>query len=184
MSFVRLEHVHAQVWESRVSVAIDARRSRDGVRDVLCGRANIGSGVLKAAGIERDERVEVLWGNGPDAGKVQIKKSAQGRLKISRSNKNIQSSRSGVISFANLPRVAIKGLRETSWLLKLERWGATPAPWEAGPGSIILTLPPRWWLVSSPTDHAQDTAILDRPTARQLEAMRNEPLKQPVRIMA
>lgn len=176
MSFVKLTRAQLTGSSEVVRVGMSIRHTQTTKRAMASLRVAIGRSVAARCQIGVGKAFAFLWGTGTDVGSILIAPTT-GNGGVRASTRHASGGCAVAITWSRIPREPFHATNGDAWLLGREAWGATPAAFTIGKDGLIVTLPRRWWLVTSKTDFAQDPAALDRPTARQIEAMRNEPLR-------
>lgn len=145
MPFARMPAVHPNSLSGKVKVGLGWGRGKN--LSALI-RVHFGKEVGSLIRVAPDDRLEVQWGHGSDAGKLLFQKVQSGGRKIHQPSKGAERTGSMAVAFGSLPRKPLSDDKRQLWALKMEKHSMTECPWSLYPaGGIIATLPEDWWQI-------------------------------------
>ena len=109
-------------------------------------RVVLGTDLLATLGAATGDKLELMWGDGPDAGSVLVTKATVG-VTIGRTRAH--KGGTGTLAFVNMPTSPICGVNDRLWTLLMEPREAHPVEWRQEDGGIVITLPRVWWKVDA-----------------------------------
>lgn len=159
MSFIRLPKSSHRTLSDHVTCALVKPETRAAAHL----RITIGEAVRKRLGWEVKDKAELLWGEGPDAGRLMIAKvtGKRGVTLHARNRGNPEGSLGS--NFADLPGRAFRGEDGRDWRLKTGASAKTQRlRFKVEAGRLVLDLPEDWWEVRPPTARDDIRAVAGR----------------------
>ena len=105
-------------------------------------RCVLGADVLATIGAKSGDRLELLWGSGPEAGSVCIVRSDVG---VVAKRDPSTTPDVAITTFVNMPKESLRGEDGSEWKLATQPRPAQPVRWTNGENGIVICLPSEWW---------------------------------------
>lgn len=149
MGWFKPEPVHARSGSAGVVVSL----LRPPSARTMTLRLRLGREAMRATGWGADQRVELLFGDGPQAGAVMVRPSGDAAGPRLRSPHQ-RAANFLETTFGNLHHDPIAGVAGSEWTLPREVRKSADAEWRAEENALLVTLPTGWWQVAPPASVA------------------------------